>query len=221
MLQHGMMVLMDSVTLVTLPVALLTLAVCAMVVFAGWRRRSELLRRQGRPRPTDRFVLSQGPFESGVVDVAAEAHEVLRRFESLAARQLVTLEIAVQPGLKVRADQRAMREILGDIVARAIEQSPCGHVLLGAVRTGNRVRVSVSDDGAGSPRDLQASRLRSAERLTALLGATMEIDAREGQGTTVALQMLAGTTGRSADSLDVASVRTTAEQVRASNTAGR
>jgi hypothetical protein len=226
MLQHGMMVLVNAATVIALPAAFLSSTVCAVAVFSGWQRRSELLWRQGRPGRADRFALSQGPFESGVVDVAAEAHEVLRRFESLAAQQLVALEIAIQPSLTVRADQRAMREILGDIVARAIEQSPCGRVLLGAVRTANRVQITVSDDGAGIDRDLQASHLRAAERLAALQGATMEIDARDGQGTTVALRMLAGATSQrashSADNLDPASVWTAAaEQAGAGDSAGR
>jgi hypothetical protein len=74
-------------------------------------------------------------------------------------------------------------------------------------------------------RALQASRLRPVERLAALQGATMEIDARVGQGTTVVLRLPAGVTGRrpgiEADALDPASARAMAERVRERGSAGR
>jgi len=224
MLQHGMEILVDGVMLIALPAGVLSFAVCAVAIFAGWRRRSEVQWRYGRRSAASRFALSQGPFESGVMDVAAEANEVLGRFESLAAQQLVALEVAIQPGLTVRADRRAMREILSDIVARAIDCSPCGRVLLGAFRTNSRVHITVSDDGSGIDRDLQASRLRSAEHLAALQGATLEIDAYEGQGTTVVLRMQAGATGQRSDQGAESSGSgciSTAERARETSTAGR
>ena len=113
----------------------------------------------------------------------------MRQLNSLAARLLVDLEYAVQPELAVRADRRAFREILSDMVTTAIEQAPCGHVLLGAARTGGRVHVTVSDDGENPNREMRLSKLRSAERLAALHGATMEVDVRKAQGTTVFLRL--------------------------------
>jgi signal transduction histidine kinase len=172
-----------------LPMAVLALTVSGLVVVSGLNRRRELLARQGRPVAESRFELGVTPFVGGELDVAAEARDVLRQLDSLAARQLVDLEYAIQPELTLRADRRAFREILSDLVTAAIEQAPCGHVLLGAARTGGRVHVVVTDDGGKPNREMRLSKLQSAERLAALHGATMEVDIRTGEGTTVFLRL--------------------------------
>ncbi len=172
-----------------LPAALLALSVSLGFFAAGWRARRALLRRQGDSGRVQRFELGQTLFASGLLDVANEVSVVLQQFEGIAARNLVRLETAIQPRLTVRADARVFREILAGLVAHAIGQTPCGRVLLGATRSGGRVQVTVCDDGAGVDRGLQASKLRPAERLAVLQGATMEVDARSGQGTTVVLRL--------------------------------
>jgi hypothetical protein len=90
-----------------------------------------------------RFPLEQGALQCAVLDVAAEAEAVLQGLQNLAARQLVRLEVAVQPGLAIVGDQRAFRETLGELARSAIEQSPCGCVLLTAGRVGCCVHASV------------------------------------------------------------------------------
>ena len=188
---------LDGAAGVALPVAIVALTASGLVVVSGWNRRREWLARQGQPPMGNRFELAQTPFAAGDLDVAAEARDVLHRFDSLAARLLVDLEYAVQPELAVRADRRAFREILSDMVTSAIEQAPCGHVLLGAARTGGRVHITVSDDGENPNREMRQSKLRSAERLAALHGATMEVDVRTTQGTTVFLRLPVTATGQS------------------------
>jgi hypothetical protein len=126
----------------------------------------------------------------------------------------------------VRTDARALREIVGDLVSHAIEQSPCGRVLLGAAHIGGRVQITVSDEAAHSDRALRASELRPAERLAALQGATLEIDARPGQGTTVVLRLPAAASGRNAKVeaevvLDPASVWAPAQRAREGSNVGR
>jgi len=180
---------LDGAEGVALPVAIVALTASGLIVVSGWNRRREWVARQGRPPVGDRFELGQTPFSAGDLDVAAEARDTLRQLDSLAARLLVDLEFAVQPQLAVRADRRAFREILSDMVTTAIEQAPCGHVLLGAARTGSRVHITVSDDGGNPDREMRLSKLRSAERLAALHGATMEVDVRKAQGTTVFLRL--------------------------------
>jgi hypothetical protein len=182
---------------VALPVAIVALTASGLVVVSGWNRRREWVARQGQLPVGNRFELGQTPFAAGDLDVAAEARDVLRQLDSLAARLLVDLEYAVQPQLAVRADRRAFREILSDMVTTAIEQAPCGRVLLGAARTGSRVHITVSDDGGNPDREMRLSKLRSAERLAALQGATMDVDVRLGQGTTVFFRLPVTTTGRS------------------------
>jgi signal transduction histidine kinase len=181
-----------------LPVAIVALTVSGLVVVSGLNRRRELLARQGEPTAGNRFELGVTPFVGGELDVAAEARDVLRQVDSLAAQQLVDLEFAIQPDLTVRADRRAFREMLSDLLRTAIEQAPCGHVLLGAGRTAGRVDIVVSDDGGKPNREMRLSKLRSAERLAALHGATMEVDVRIDQGTTVTLRLPVSENGRRA-----------------------
>ena len=225
MLPQMLTAFLDSATAFALPVTLLASTASTVFVVAGWRRRRELLQRQGRPLAADPIELGQTTFASGLLDISSETTAVVSRFESLAAEWFVALELAVQPGLAVHTDARALRKVLGDLVSRAIEQSPCGRGLLVAAHVGGRVQITVSDDGAPPDRDLQASRLRRAERLAALQGATMDIDARAGQGTTVVLRLPAGVTSRcpgiEADALDPASASARAERLREPSSAAR
>jgi hypothetical protein len=148
MLPQMLTAFLDSATAFALPVTLLASTASTVFVVAGWRRRRELLQRQGRPLAADPIELGQTTFASGLLDVGSETTAVVSRFESLAAERFVALELAVQPGLSVHTDARALRQVLGDLVSRAIEQSPCGRVLLVAAHVGGRVQITVSDDGA-------------------------------------------------------------------------
>jgi anti-sigma regulatory factor (Ser/Thr protein kinase) len=200
MLSQVFATVLDSAAAVALPTLLLSLTASAVVVMTGWRRRRDQLQRQGRPSPVaDRVELGRDAFAAGVLDVSSETTAVMQRLDSFAAQRSVALELAVQPNLAVRTDARALREILGDLVAHAIEQSPCGRVLLAAGHVGGRVQITVSDDGAHPDRALLASELRRAERLAALQGATMEIDARPRQGTTIVLRLPVGAGSRRAE----------------------
>ncbi len=224
MLLQVLTAFLDSATAFALPATLLASSASTVFVVAGWRRRHELLQRQGRPLAADPIVLGQTTFAAGILDVGSETTAMISQFESLAAQRFVALELAVQPGLVVRTDPRALRQILGDLVSRAIEQSPCGRVLLVAAHVGGRVQITVSDDAPPADRALQASRLRPAERLAALQGATMEIDARVGQGTTVVLRLPAGVASRRPGieaALDPASRWALAARVRERGSAAR
>ena len=147
MLPQLLTTFLDSATAFALPATLLASGVSTVVVAAGWRRRHELQRRQGQPLVAEPIELGQTTFAAGVLDVGSETTAVMRQFERLAAHRFVALELAVQPDLVVRTDPRALRQILGDLVSRAIEQSPCGRVLLAAAHVGGRVQITVSDDG--------------------------------------------------------------------------
>jgi len=160
-----------------------SVAVCCMIVASGWRRRRNLARHQHQPALAQRFELGHTP--SGMIDVAAELNAAVRRFEERAAGQFTTLEVAVHAGLVVRVDAEAFRAVLSDLVGCAIAQAPCGRVLVSAVRTGNWLQVSVADDGVEADGPGREASLRNAQRLAALHGAIMRVDARPSQGTTV------------------------------------
>jgi len=196
---HLLSAIINAAADVIFPAGLLALAVSVGWVATGWLRRRDIAR-DNATRPGERIALAEAPFAGNRLDVADAALAVLAHYQGAAAQRCVALEIAAQPNLEVHCDPRAIREILRDLVGRAIENAPSGRVLLGAWRSGPRIHVSVSDDGAGADRNLQASRLREAERLVALQGATMAIDARAGQGTTVTLHLPAGTASPRSDS---------------------
>ena len=216
---------LDGAAMIAVPVGVLALTVSTIAVLAGWTRRREILQRQDRPFVPDRLDLRQDTLTAGLLDVASATNAVFRQFESLAANRFVALEVAVQPNLAVRADPRAFQEILADLLQQAIEQSPCGRVLLGAGHVGGRVQITVSDEGAHADRGLRASRLRPAQRLAALQGATMDIDARKGQGTTVVLRLPTDTPTRRSSGQeampDPARVWASADRVHEGSGAGR
>lgn len=125
------------------------------------------------------------PLNTTVLGVEAESRRVLRDLASLAAERLVRMELAVQPGLCVRADPGVFREVLGALVKHSIAQAPSGRVLVAGSRHGGRVQLAVLNDGMGADPRLQASDLRAPERLIALQGGTLEITSHAGEGTTM------------------------------------
>lgn len=178
------------------------------IAVAIWRRSRRSLKRQGPPRLPAQFPLEQAALQHSVLHVAAEAAAVLQGLQNLATQQFVRLEMAIQPGLAMVGDQRAFRETLGELARSAIEQAPCGCVLLTAARVGCRVHVSVLDDGPGADTATRLTRLRHAQLLVALQGGSLEINARPGEGTTVIVRLPGSDPGVSvteADRLDHAS----------------
>jgi glucose-6-phosphate-specific signal transduction histidine kinase len=119
------------------------------------------------------------------MDVVAEVRMVLGSAVSLAARKRVRLEFAVPPGLEVHTDPRLFRSMLRDLLKQALDQATDGSVLIGARRQDSQVIITVCDDGIGQDQaDQEAARRRTGELLLRQ-GATMRIDVRPGQGTTV------------------------------------
>ena len=203
------------------PWALYALAASAVVLAAGWTRRREIMQRQGGSAIRSGIALAPASLGSETVDVLAEAASVMQRCESLAAERFVALEVAVQPGLTVGANMRALQDILTEIVRQAIEHSPCGRVLLGAAHVGGRVQIAVCDDAGNADRALRASQLRQAQRWAALQGATLDIDVRPGQGTTTTLRLPAGMRPNEAVHQDPADVWSKPQPAREKTAAGR
>lgn len=189
MVGHLFVAVLGGVEAVVVPLVLLALTVSAIIVVSGWYRRRDLQQRLGQTGLAPRFELGQTPFTSGALDVATEVLVVLQQLEGRAAQQFVKLEIAVPPGLALRADPGAFRSVLFDLLSQAIAQAPCGHVLLAATPMSGRVQISVTDDGANANGEMRSAALRDAERLAALHGATMQVEARRTEGTTVYLRL--------------------------------
>ena len=171
----------------------LSAATCGLICRAGWRRRSLRVARGAAGGPSipvsRRFELGRTPFSSQLVDVAEQVRTLLASALPIAARRGIHLKFAVQPGLEVRTDPRVFQTVLGDLLTHAVGQAPCGSVLVGARRHGGRVQVTVCDDGAGQKVAVQEAALRDTAQLLAMQGATLQIDARPGQGTTIAVRL--------------------------------
>lgn len=107
-------------------------------------------------------VLDLSKVEAGSQELRAEPlsaqgmlEEVARLLRGAAAGRQVTFAIAPAPaGLTVLADRLALRKILVNLVGNAVKFSPVGAtVRLAAAAEGERVHITVADDGPGIPPD--------------------------------------------------------------------
>jgi len=89
-----------------------------------------------------------------------------------------TIEMVGERGLTVTADGRLVRQALVNLVDNALKYGKAGQLIrLGAERHGERVRISVEDDGPGVP---EAERTRVFEPYTRLPGD--QVSERTGTG---------------------------------------
>ena len=89
-----------------------------------------------------------------------------------------TIEMVGERGLTVTADGRLVRQALVNLVDNALKYGKAGQLIrLGAERNGERVRISVEDDGPGVP---EAERTRVFEPYTRLPGD--QVSERTGTG---------------------------------------
>jgi signal transduction histidine kinase len=160
-----------------------------VLMSARWIRRRLLAYARVAVAPTP-APATPLPLSTGLLDVATEARTVMNLVAELAAQRRVRLEFAVEPGLAVRMAQDRFHELLGAVLTHAIHAGR-GRVLLGGMRHAGRVQIAIIDEGDGTDRAQQEADLRSAARLAALQGATLEVDARPGEGTTILLRLLA------------------------------
>lgn len=143
----------------------------------AWRTR-RMDRAHSGADPEEAFELGRTAFAAEPVDVEAALHVVFQDVARDVARHRSRIRVAASPDLLVRADRRALRHALAEMVRMSLRLSPCAAVLVTARRHGGRIEVSCLADGppeAGM--DLRAA-LRGAEAVFALHGATMEVDPR-------------------------------------------
>jgi hypothetical protein len=160
-----------------------------ILMSARWIRRRLLAYARVAVAPTP-APAAPLPLSNGLLDVATEARTVMSLVAELAARRGARLEFAAEPGLIVRMARDQFHELLGAMLTHAIHAG-YGRVLLGAMRHGGRVQIAIIYEGGGTDREQQEADLRPAARLAALQGATLEIDARPGESTTILLRLLA------------------------------
>jgi len=163
-------------------------------------------------------ILDMSKIEAGRMSIETEplsADEAARdaaRIMSAAAREkAITVECEVEDGLTVRADKRALKQILLNLLANAVKFTPdSGSVCLKATETGERVRFQITDTGIGiSDRDIKRLAqpfvqvenqftkthqgsglgLAIARSLVELHGGKLDISSTLGEGTTVSFTL--------------------------------
>jgi len=136
--------------------------------------------------------------------------EVLRDWQARFEAKQLRLELHVPTDLpKIEVDENRLQEIIYNLLDNAIKYSrPEGHVSLHASRNGDRVRISVSDQGIGIlpealprifERFYRADKARSRElggtglglsivkHIAQLHGGTAEAQSEPGKGTTISV----------------------------------
>ena len=143
----------------------------------AWRTRREDRAPYG-PDPAEAFELGRTAFAAEPVDVEAALHVVFQDLARDISRHRSRIRVAASPDLLVRADRRALRQALTELVRVSLRLSPCAAVLVTARRHGGRIEISFLADGPGDSEAGMRAGLRTAESILALHGATMEIDPR-------------------------------------------
>jgi two-component system phosphate regulon sensor histidine kinase PhoR len=144
---------------------------------------------------------------SGIVRDTAE------RFEEIARRRGLGFEMDLRPGLHALCDRKRIEVALGNLLDNAVKYTERGTVRVLLARSGERLRVSVSDTGRGIEpehvprvfeRFYRVDRARSrslggtglglaiAKHAVQLHGGEMGVESRPGQGSTFWFEVPAG-----------------------------
>lgn len=141
------------------------------------------------------------------IDLRTVVADVPERYRDRAAAQQVTIRVESPPDpCPVLADRKALDVLVDNLVVNAIKYNrPQGTVTVALASRGNEIRLAVTDTGVGIPesqreflfneffrvhsdatKDLPGTGLGLAicKRIAGELGATIEVESREGEGTT-------------------------------------
>jgi hypothetical protein len=131
----------------------------------------------------------QAPPLVGALDVECELREAVRHVANDTIGQDVRFELAVQPGLRLKADPGTLRSVVLSLLRGAVRDGRCQSILISAMRQSGRVRIAVSDDAPEAATRKREAELRDASQMIALQGGSMQIEAHSDGGTTVALRL--------------------------------
>jgi two-component system, OmpR family, phosphate regulon sensor histidine kinase PhoR len=97
-----------------------------------------------------RLDAGQYRLEVSPVDVRSVTDQSLSAVETQAKARNVTLDIAIPPQLRVRADAKALDQILVNLIDNGVKYTrPDGHVWVEARDVGDAIRIEIRDDGPG------------------------------------------------------------------------
>jgi hypothetical protein len=121
------------------------------------------------------------------VDLRAELLAALSDARLQARGPGARVEVEAPKGLLSRVRSNTLRPVLLALLRNAIEHTPGGKVFVGAIRADGEMRVVIIDDGPEVAEPLTGDARTSLARLLALSDATLLVDHRPGDGTTVML----------------------------------
>jgi two-component system cell cycle sensor histidine kinase PleC len=169
-------------------------------------------------------VLDMSKIEAGRLKLAAEDVDLDRiladamRVVSVRGQEKdITLSSRIAPGIKFKADRRAVKQIALNLLSNSVKFTPVdGRITVRGRRTKSCVVIAISDTGIGIPKDAlkklgrpfeqvesQLTKthhgsglgLAIAKSLTELHGGSMQIRSRVGQGTLVLVRLPADGAG--------------------------
>jgi hypothetical protein len=121
------------------------------------------------------------------VDLRAELLAALSDARRQARGPGASVEVEAPKGLLSGVRSNTLRPVLLALLRNAIEHAPGGKVFVGAMRADGEMRVVIIDDGPEVAEPLTGDARTSLARLLALSDATLLVDHRPGDGTTVML----------------------------------
>ena len=99
-----------------------------------------------------RLETRQWRFEVAPVEVEPLARQAVELAAALAREKKLALAVEVPPGLRARADSRALEQVLVNLVDNAVKYTAAGRVTVSAAEADGSVVLSVTDTGPGIER---------------------------------------------------------------------
>ncbi|KQP52579.1 MULTISPECIES: PAS domain-containing sensor histidine kinase [unclassified Methylobacterium] len=177
------------------------------------------------------------------VAVVAAVNGAVKLVTEAAKAKSLALDICVRPNLAVLADERALQQILVNLIQNAVKFTPSnGRVVVKAKPAGDCINIFISDTGIGIPKaalsklgvpfqQVEANLTRCykgsglglaiARSMVELHGGRLRIRSEEGMGTTVLVRMPAPTPARLRELTYEASTETVASLRKAAGASPR
>lgn len=117
--------------------------------------------------------------------------DVLRQLETPIALGLVHLDLTLQDGTARLPVPSILVDAFKSVLQRAVGRAAGGSVLISAERVGDRVQVTVADDGRPASPDGMMAELRQNAEALALQGGSLQVTRNLGRsGNVVVLQVM-------------------------------
>lgn len=172
---------------------------------------SDVARVERLLRDLRNFSLYEVP-EPRDVNARTFMDELLSIVSTDLASRRIQLRTVLRPDAEwLRADPRALQQVMLNILTNAMDAVSCREspkVTLGVSRSGDRIAVTITDNGCGIPEDFKHHLFKPffttkkhgtglglviMKNMLAKMDGTIDVSSREGEGTTLTLDLPAGT----------------------------